>query len=565
MEGFEFFDRNVNCRRPHCHNNKANRHFHCVRPKCDYSFVRHSTMLQHDKKHKASEEGCGLVSPTTNQEMSSGTALNTLATKPIIPNSTIKTSGTFFPLSGLSKAEGISVSPVITMQTVGSSSASSPIFTMQPVVSSSSNGLPPSPTLTPIAPAPVSSLALPGVSILSPGLSNVASLQSAIKLQSPTVTSTMTPLAAAPLAVLLQQKRSWTMLRNSMHYHAQQNCGRPFCKLKKRDHYHCIDCNQAFSDPTRLRAHIGRHGIKVPKNEGQGLVNIAPKPGNFNAISVKLENEKMEDMEDAESSLNLNPNTFSSMIAKAQKAQNPVVNENSNDEDEGRLVISETENLEDHDSNEAEDLSKWSGRKRVAPKKSDFIDTIVSKQKRTSSSPKRLKDDSIPDGYIRIKFKDDCGYPKCAYRSGITHFHCARDDCGYSFSDRSRLIQHTLRHERIDSLTGGEMQQFRMNQDCHRTGCEYEGKASHFHCLKCDYSCTDSSKVLTHRKNHAKMESINSQGFHKYSISEDCGFFACQYAKKQSHYHCLKSGCNYGVLGPAQMASHKLKHANESF
>jgi hypothetical protein len=79
-----------------------------------------------------------------------------------------------------------------------------------------------------------------------------------------------------------------------------------------------------------------------------------------------------------------------------------------------------------------------------------------------------------------------------------------RDDCGYSFSDRSRLIQHTLRHERIDSLTGGEMQQYRMNQDCHRAECEYQGKASHFHCLKCDYSCTDSSKVLTHRKNHAK-------------------------------------------------------------
>ena len=55
LEGFEFFDRNVNCRRTHCHNNKANKHFHCMRPGCDYSFVRHSTMAQHDKKHRMAE------------------------------------------------------------------------------------------------------------------------------------------------------------------------------------------------------------------------------------------------------------------------------------------------------------------------------------------------------------------------------------------------------------------------------------------------------------------------------------------------------------------------------
>ncbi|XP_071146586.1 zinc finger protein castor homolog 1-like isoform X3 [Mytilus edulis] len=563
MEGFEFFDRNVNCRRPHCHNNKANRHFHCVRPKCDYSFVRHSTMLQHDKKHQASEMGSVIqTSPIPDVPTSS------VVSKAIAHSPTIKTSGTFYPLSGLSKGEGIQMSSVISVQ---------------PMVSSSySGGQSSSTTFTPIA---VPTFALSGVPLLSPGIGNSVSLQSAVKLQSPTVTSTITPLAAAPLTLLLQQKGSnmppqvsWPLLRNTMHFLAQQNCGRPFCKLKKRDHYHCTECNQAFSDPARLRAHVSRHGIKLAKTEGipHGLVNIAPKPENmnWNVTPIKTEPapslEDGENTEDAESSLNLNPNIFSTMIAKAQKAHNEVsdINENSNDEDEGRLVISELENeSDDLDQNEAQDLSKWSGRKRSAPKNLDFVDTtvMVTKTKRTSVSPKRLKDDSIPNGYIRIKFKDDCGYAKCAYRSGITHFHCAREDCGYSFSDRSRLIQHTLRHERIDSLTGGEMQQYRMNQDCHRSSCEYEGKASHFHCLKCDYSCTDSSKVLTHRKNHAKMESINSQGFHKYGITEDCKFFACQYSGKQSHYHCLKSGCNFGVLGPAQMASHKLKHADESF
>lgn len=566
IDGFEFFDRNVNCRRPHCHNNKANRHFHCVRPKCDYSFVRHSTMLQHDKKHQASESGTVIQTMPFQEALPSVPIAPTVA-KTLAQNSTIKTSGTFYPLSGLSKAEGIQMSSVISVQPMVSSTAIS-------------SGLLASNTISPIT---VPSIALTAIPLLSPGVTSTIAPQSAFKLQSPTVTSTITPLATAPLTVLLQQKgsnvipqMSWQMLKNNMHFLSQQNCGRPFCKLKKRDHYHCIDCSQAFSDPARLRAHISRHGIKLAKNDGmpQGPVNIAPKPENmnWNALPVKTETATDgEGTEDAESSLNLNPSTFSNMIAKAQKAhtETPDMNENSIDDDEDRLVISEADDMEDmsldQNMDKAQDLSKWSGRKRVAPKNKDFIDTgvVITKTKKPAPSLKRLKDDSIPDGYIRIKFKDDCGYSKCAYRSGITHFHCARDDCGYSFSDRSRLIQHTLRHERIDSLTGGEMQQYRMNQDCHRAECEYQGKASHFHCLKCDYSCTDSSKVLTHRKNHAKMESINSQGFHKYGIADDCGFFACQYSGKQSHYHCLKAGCNYGVLGPAQMASHKLKHANE--
>lgn len=44
-EGFEFFDRNVNCRRSYCYNNKVNRYFYCVRFKCDYFFVRYSIMM----------------------------------------------------------------------------------------------------------------------------------------------------------------------------------------------------------------------------------------------------------------------------------------------------------------------------------------------------------------------------------------------------------------------------------------------------------------------------------------------------------------------------------------
>ena len=32
--------------------NRANRHFHCARPGCGYSFVRYSNMAQHEAKHR---------------------------------------------------------------------------------------------------------------------------------------------------------------------------------------------------------------------------------------------------------------------------------------------------------------------------------------------------------------------------------------------------------------------------------------------------------------------------------------------------------------------------------
>ena len=51
------------------------------------------------------------------------------------------------------------------------------------------------------------------------------------------------------------------------HFQEEQPCGRPFCKLKRRDHFHCELCNQAFSEADRLRPHLERHaeGWQAPQ------------------------------------------------------------------------------------------------------------------------------------------------------------------------------------------------------------------------------------------------------------------------------------------------------------
>ena len=595
LDGFEFYDRNVSCRRINCPNNQINRHFHCTRPRCDYSFIRHSTMPQHEKKHQS--EGEVPIQPVIKQD----SPVSTKNFVPIVPASSnvnmssppltpvIKTAGTFIPVSPGSQLPTIPLGAMVTSNG-------------QPVATS----LPPGTVIMPHMGADLSKLAVPqasvplSISTVQALPANVMTPQLMAGLPTPILTTGgIVPQAtlavgasqnpSVPLTVLLQRginqipQPSWSDLRAKMHYAITQNCGRPFCKLKKKDHYHCYDCNQAFSDPARLRSHIGKHGLKFKRPEhGSKLSSptpIAPKhqadvnqasdadmdPDEAKCLADAKEYAGVESDENEEigsnSSLNLNPSTFSKMISKAQE-ENKFSSDN-----EGPADVQEVkqEVADDGENIDMKDTSNWSGRKIMKPKHNDFIDSNtvpfnMVKPKKLSSPRTNTKDDSIPAGYSRWRFNDDCQYIKCAYRQSVTHFHCVRSDCGYGFSDRSRLVQHTLRHERIDSITGGELQQFRINQDCGRAGCEFNLKMSHFHCHRCAYCCTDSSKVLTHRKYHAKLDSINSQGFQKYSVSDDCHVSVCPYVGKQNHFHCLVEECRTPVLGPAQMQSHKLKH-----
>ncbi len=160
---------------------------------------------------------------------------------------------------------------------------------------------------------------------------------------------------------------------------------------------------------------------------------------------------------------------------------------------------------------------------------------------------------------------------------------------------RLRFVQHTARHERLDTLCGNEFEGFR-GVSCSRESCEFnisnmKGKrtrsffiltdgrhqhplhrlvplsgdpqksSSHFHCLKCDYYCTDTNKVVAHRRQHQKLDSINAAGFEKYTPTQFCLVSGCGHNGKQTHYHCSK--CQYAVLGLSQMEAHKFRHANE--
>ncbi|XP_034480324.1 uncharacterized protein LOC117786269 isoform X2 [Drosophila innubila] len=189
---------------------------------------------------------------------------------------------------------------------------------------------------------------------------------------------------------------------------------------------------------------------------------------------------------------------------------------------------------------------------------------------------KRAKDQDIPTGYLKFRFNEDCGFERCGYRNHQSHFHCNRRDCHYSFCDKTRFVQHTARHERMDTLMGDDFRQYRANMRCGVIDCCYATpttlavncrpdeirtlgaapkKSSHFHCRKCDYVCTDSNKVVAHRRLHMRLDYVRSAGFRKVASNESCDSPSCSYALRHTHYHCTTCDCS--VLSRAQLGSHR--------
>ncbi|XP_055690057.1 zinc finger protein castor homolog 1-like isoform X3 [Lutzomyia longipalpis] len=289
------------------------------------------------------------------------------------------------------------------------------------------------------------------------------------------------------------------------------SCNRPFCKLKKKVHYHCDFCNQAFSEESRLNFHMMKH-----------------------QMARRVDDESNAAAPLAMSQLALYPHSL------MYKNFYPFLEMALPHQDDGP--------------------STSLGLRAGPPLKQPRLEDDVTK------SCRMFKDEPIPQGYLKFRFNEDCKFTNCGYRNHQSHFHCCRHDCFYSFCDKTRFVQHTARHERLDKLMGDDFKQYRANMKCGYDNCAYSkatgtsNKSSHFHCLKCDFICSDTNKVVAHRRQHTKLEYIRLAGFRKVSNSENCmtqeaDGAACSYSGRQTHYHCLV--CNCSVLSRAQLTSHR--------
>lgn len=114
---------------------------------------------------------------------------------------------------------------------------------------------------------------------------------------------------------------------------------------------------------------------------------------------------------------------------------------------------------------------------------------------RNSGNFKIFKDEPIPTGYLKFRFNEDCNFPNCGYSNLQSHFHCCRTDCHYSFCDKTRFVQHTARHERLDKLMGDDFKQYRANMSCGYVNCDYKSNMGKFFFYYNSF-CTPSSNDI---------------------------------------------------------------------
>ncbi|XP_054905914.1 zinc finger protein castor homolog 1 isoform X2 [Poeciliopsis prolifica] len=185
------------------------------------------------------------------------------------------------------------------------------------------------------------------------------------------------------------------------------------------------------------------------------------------------------------------------------------------------------------------------------------------KRRKTPSSRKMLDEGMMLEGFRRYDLYENCKDSSCQFSLKVTHYHCTRENCGYKFCGRTHMYKHAQHHDRVDNLVLDDFKRFKSSLSCNFPDCQFSGNSTHFHCLRCGFRCTDSTKVTAHRKHHGKQDVISAAGFCQFSSSVDCEVPDCKYKLKCSHFHCTFPECKHTVVGMSQMDSHKRKHEKQ--
>uniref|UniRef100_UPI0037E93B8A zinc finger protein castor homolog 1 isoform X3 n=1 Tax=Semicossyphus pulcher TaxID=241346 RepID=UPI0037E93B8A len=185
------------------------------------------------------------------------------------------------------------------------------------------------------------------------------------------------------------------------------------------------------------------------------------------------------------------------------------------------------------------------------------------KRRKTASSRKMLDEGMMLEGFRRYDLYENCKDTGCQFSLKVTHYHCTRENCGYKFCGRTHMYKHAQHHDRVDNLVLDDFKRFKSSLSCNFSDCQFSGNSTHFHCLRCGFRCTDSTKVTAHRKHHGKQDVISAAGFCQFSSSVDCEVPDCKYKLKCSHFHCTFPECKHTVVGMSQMDSHKRKHEKQ--
>ena len=100
----------------------------------------------------------------------------------------------------------------------------------------------------------------------------------------------------------------------------EESCGRPFCKLKRRAHYHCNLCNQGFTEKDKLETHLKRH-TEPPQNPMPGAISSTPSLASLLAAAKESGvGPAMPNIANSLLSTGDSSNSISSLLASTEQA-----------------------------------------------------------------------------------------------------------------------------------------------------------------------------------------------------------------------------------------------------
>ncbi|CAG2159625.1 unnamed protein product [Oppiella nova] len=146
----------------------------------------------------------------------------------------------------------------------------------------------------------------------------------------------------------------------------------------------------------------------------------------------------------------------------------------------------------------------------------------------------------------------DCGFGYCKELNYREHFHCM--DCNSRvFVKKEEMIRHFKWHKKRDESLQHGFMRYSPCDDCSDKfpNCAHNRKQTHYHCLKqgCDKVYISTSDVQMHANYHRKDTAIIQEGFQRFRATEDCLLESCVFF-----------GCTYVLHSSGQLYSHKRKH-----
>uniref|UniRef100_A0A3B5L6I7 Castor zinc finger 1 n=1 Tax=Xiphophorus couchianus TaxID=32473 RepID=A0A3B5L6I7_9TELE len=158
---------------------------------------------------------------------------------------------------------------------------------------------------------------------------------------------------------------------------------------------------------------------------------------------------------------------------------------------------------------------------------------------------------------------DPCLATDCKY-SNKFHFHCLFGNCKYVCKTSGKAESHCLDHINPNNNLVNVRDQFSyysLQCLCPNQHCEFRMRG-HYHCLRpgCFFVTNITTKLPWHIKKHEKAERRAANGFKYFTKREECGRLGCKYNQVNSHFHCIREGCQFSFLLKHQMTSHARKH-----